>query len=158
MIKTSLFGLLVAASTAVMAQTAPAPAPTPGPPTTTPSGTQPATPATPAQPADTASDTTAVPATPATPAAPATTEPATDPAAPNAGTVQSTVDAEWASYDTNNNSQLSRAEFTKWVTALQSASGGKAPTRSYLTSAFQKADADKSGGVSKAELVTFLGS
>ena len=149
MIKTSLFGLLVAASTAVAAQTTqPAPMPAPVAPTTTPSGTEPATPA---QPADPANDTAAVPATPATPAA-------KDSTAPNAGTVQSTVDAEWASYDTNSNSQLSRAEFDKWVTALQSAAGGKAPTRGYLTSAFQKADADKTGGVSKPELVAFLGS
>lgn len=154
MIKSSLFGFLVAGSTAVAAQTVPpAPVPVPGPPTTTPSGTQPATPATPAQPTDTVSDTAAVPATPATPATP----PTTDSTAPNAGTVQSTVDAEWASYDTNSNSQLSRSEFNKWVTTLQSAADGKAPTRGYLTSAFQKADADKSGGVSKAELVTFLG-
>lgn len=155
MIKFSLFGLLVAASTSVTAQTSPtAPVPAPGAPTTTPNGTQPATPATPAQPADTASDTAAVPAVPATPATPATK----DAAAPNAGTVQSTVDAEWASYDANSNSQLSRAEFEKWIGALQTAADGKAPTRGYLTSAFQKADADKSGGVSKPELVTFLGS
>lgn len=150
MIKKSLFGLLVAGSTMAAAQTVTPtqPAPT-SPPSTTPSGTQPATPATPADPA------TGTAATPATPAVPAATDTAT---APEGGTVESTVSAEWATYDVNSNSQLSRAEFDKWITALQSASGGKAPTRGYLTSAFQKADKDKSGGVSQPELVTFLGS
>ncbi|GAA4003805.1 EF-hand domain-containing protein [Sphingomonas humi] len=148
MIKTSLFGLLVAGSTLAAAQTVtPTPATTP---VTTPSGTQPATPATPADPA------TGTAATPATPATPATT----DSLAPTEGgtSVDSVVSAEWSTYDANNNQSLSRTEFDKWVTALQSASGGKAPTKGYLTSAFKKADKDNSGGVSQPELVAFLGS
>jgi hypothetical protein len=68
------------------------------------------------------------------------------------------VQADWAKYDTNKNDGLSKTEFNKWVSDLQAAAGQKAPTKSYLSSAFRKADKDKSGSVSQTELQTFLGS
>lgn len=148
MIKQALFGLLLASSTAAVAQTTqPATDPlAPSTPVTTPSGTAPATPATPADPA---TGTAATPATPAVPGGSETAAP-TDAAG--------IVAAEWASYDVDSNKQLNKAEFGKWITTLQSASGGKAPTSAYLTGAFRSADTNKSGGISEAELVKFLGS
>lgn len=156
MIKHALFGLMLAGSTAAVAQstqptTDPLAPSTPS--TTTPSGTAPATPAVPATPADPATGTEAAPATPATPAAPAETT-ATQPAAPT--DAAGIVAADWASYDANGNKQLSRAEFGKWVTALQTSATNKAPTQAYLSEAFKTADANKSGGVSQDELVKFL--
>lgn len=148
MIKHALFGLLLASSTAAVAQTTqPATDPlAPGTPVTTPSGTTPATPATPADPA---TGTAATPATPAVPGGSETAAP-TDAAG--------IVAAEWASYDVDGKKQLSKAEFTKWITTLQTAAGQKAPTTGYLNGAFRSADTNKSGGVSEAELVKFLGS
>lgn len=148
MIKHALFGLLIATSTAAVAQTTqPATdSPPPNTPVTTPSGTTPATPATPADPA---TGTAATPATPAVPGGSETAAP-TD--------VAGIVAAEWASYDVDSNKQLSKAEFTKWITTLQSANGGKAPTSAYLNGAFRSADTNKSGGVSEQELVKYLGS
>lgn len=155
MIKTAIFGLLLATSSAGLAQSTGQPAAdplSPATPMTTPSGTTPATPAVPATPADPATATPATPATPAEPATPAA--PATETAAPaDTATIVST---DWAKYDTNNNKQLSRAEFNKWVTTLQTAAGQAAPTRSYLNGAFRQADANKSGGISEQELVSFL--
>jgi cytoskeletal protein RodZ len=125
--------------------TATQPAPTTG---TTPSGTQPA------QPADPADSATSTPATPATPASPAQTQTVGDQA--SGDTVVATVEADWAKYDTNSGGTLSRTEFNKWVTDLQTAANSKAPTSSYLRSAFRKADANKNGSISKEELQTFL--
>ncbi len=116
--------------------------------TTTPSGVQPAQPATPADPS------MSTPATPATPASPAQGAATGDQAGTD--TVATTVEADWAKYDTNSGGTLSRTEFNKWVTDLQTAANSKAPTRGYLTSAFRKADANKNGSISKEELQTFL--
>jgi hypothetical protein len=68
-----------------------------------------------------------------------------------------TIEADWAKYDTNNNGSLSRTELNRWLTAQQKAAGNKAPSRSYLAAAFQKADADKSRTVTKEELAAYLG-
>lgn len=156
MIKHALFGLMLAGSTAAVAQstqptTDPLAPSTPS--TSTPSGTSPATPAVPATPADPATGTSATPATPATPAIPSETA-ATQPAAPT--DAAGIVAADWATYDANSNKQLSRAEFGKWVTALQTSATNKAPTQAYLSEAFKTADTNKSGGVSRDELVKFL--
>ncbi|WP_205479595.1 hypothetical protein [Sphingomonas arenae] len=117
--------------------------------TTTPSGVQPAQPATPADPS------TSTSATPATPASPAQQDAATGEQG-GGDAVATTVEADWAKYDTNSGGTLSRTEFNKWVTDLQTAADKKAPTRGYLNSAFRKADSDKNGNVSKEELQTFL--
>jgi hypothetical protein len=177
MIKSAIFGLLLAGSTAGYSQTTTQPTTDPLSPTTTatttqttatpttttttPSGTTPAIPAQPASPADPATGTPATPATSATPATPATpadtaTQPATEPAAPT--DAAGIVAADFSKYDKNSNKQLSRTEFTKWVTDLQTASGNKAPTRTYLSGAFTTADKNKSGSVSQEELVAFLSS
>lgn len=112
---------------------------------TAPSGTQPAMPADPS---------TSTPATPAVPGSDAAGATSAEQAGGDA--VATTVEADWAKYDANNGGTLSRTEFNKWVTDLQTAANNKAPTRGYLTSAFRKADADKNGSVSKEELQTFL--
>jgi len=117
--------------------------------TTTPSGVQPAEPATPANPSASTS------ATPATPASPSQQNAATGEQS-GSDAVATTVEGDWAKYDTNNGGTLSRTEFNKWVTDLQTAADKKAPTRGYLSSAFRKADADKNGSISKEELQTFL--
>ena len=116
--------------------------------TAAPSGVQPADPATPADPS------TGTPATPATPASPS--QGATADTQTGGDAVATTVETDWAKYDANSGGTLSRTEFNKWVTDLQTTANNKAPTRGYLTSAFRKADADKNGSVSKEELQTFL--
>lgn len=146
MLKPLAFAALLMAGTSAAAQTTtPAPAPTTAPvaqPATS------ATPATPATPADEMAPTTS--ATPATPADPAAA------AAPVDTSVEGTIEADWAGFDVDKNDALSKAEFGKWIGALQTASGGKAPTSSYLNAAYKKADADKKNGVDKTELATFL--
>ena len=87
------------------------------------------------------------------------TDPATGAQAPSTAesdTVAATVEADWAKYDANSNGSLSRTELNKWLTDLQSASGQKAPGKSYLAAALKKADTDKSKSVSKEELTAFL--
>lgn len=172
MIKSTMFGLLLASGTMAVAQTATPPSDPLSPTTTTgtttatqpappigPSAgttTTPASPAVPATPADPASGNPAIPATPATPASPSANS--TTDSTTSGATAESVVSGDWAKYDANANQQLSRTEFNKWVTDLQSAAGGKAPTRGYLTSAFAKADSNKNGSVSQTELTAFLGS
>lgn len=160
MLKTAFLASLMLAGAPALAQTA-----------------QPATPADPAVPPPAAgnqgtSPTTTTPTAPTTTTVPTdqpmtgtATTPATsgtDTAAGSAqasttSTTMATVEADWAKYDTNNNGSLSRTELNRWLTAQQTASGNKAPGRSYLASAFQKADADKSRSVSKEELAAYLG-
>jgi len=170
MIKTAIFGLLLAGSTAAFAQSttttdplAPGSASTGNASTGTTTANQPATPATPATPAIPAASagtatTPAVPASPATPSDSATTTTTTTTTTDGAVTAESVVKTDWSKYDANSNEALSRTEFNKWVSDLQAAAGSKAPTRGYLTSAFQKADSNKNGAVSQTELQTFLGS
>jgi outer membrane biosynthesis protein TonB len=162
MMKPVLFACVLLASPSAFAQTttttdpmAPASPPTTTatqpPDTAPPTNTEPATPATPSDPSATEP---ATPATPATPAEPSQTARTTD--ENSSDTVAATVEADWAKYDTNKGDSLSRKEFGKWVTDLQSAAGKKAPTSGYLSAAFKKADADKNGSISKDELQTFL--
>jgi hypothetical protein len=80
-----------------------------------------------------------------------------------AATVQKLVDAEFPTYDANSNGDLDQAEFSKWVLALQGASGDPkaaamddAAKAKWATAAFASADADKSKKVSKEEMNTFL--
>lgn len=114
-------------------------------------------------------------ATPAAPAAPAGAQPA-DPAAVGqpaqpqaatpsnpANTVATIVDTEFPAYDANNDGNLDKAEFSRWMVALKDqemkATGKTLPPEqvtAWATGAFATADADKSTTVSKPELVTFL--
>lgn len=80
-----------------------------------------------------------------------------------ATTVQKLVDAEFPTYDANSNGDLDQAEFSKWVLALQNASGDPkaaamddAAKAKWATAAFASADADKSKKVSKEEMNKFL--
>lgn len=80
-----------------------------------------------------------------------------------ATTVQKLVDAEFPTYDANKNGDLDQAEFSKWVLALQGASGDPkaaamddAAKAQWAKAAFASADADKSKKVSKEEMNTFL--
>ncbi|MFN3619183.1 EF-hand domain-containing protein [Sphingorhabdus sp.] len=135
-----------------------------------------ATPATPATPATRATprsgDEATVPATRATPATPATpamdqpsvSEPTvpTGTTEPREVTVQKLVDAEFPTYDANNNGNLEPAEFSNWVLALYDASGDAnapkdaAAKAKWAKSAFATADTDKNKIVSKAEMNIFL--
>jgi hypothetical protein len=110
---------------------------------------QPATPATAATPAPAGGAATA--ATPATPAEPANP----------ADAVKQVVDAGWATYDTDTNSNLSKAEFGNWMTALREKSPPAEQAKvkdatAWNDAAFKKADADKNAQVSRVELEAFL--
>jgi len=135
----------VALAAPAAAQTANAPAST--------NAAQPATPATPAQAPQPVTDApgaqSATPATPATPAQPANSSDA----------VAQVVSTDWSKYDADTNDGLSKAEFGKWMTALQEQApkqSGKAKPAGWTDAAFAQADKDKNGTVSKAELQGFL--
>ena len=165
MIKNAIVASLMLAGTPALAQTAQTTAPA-GPPTTVP------TPPSADQGTTTTTDSTATSSEPAA-GTTSTTGTTADPSATGTGTtvatdaqstasadttdqVAATVEADWAKYDVNKNDRLSRTELNKWLTDLQSAAGQKAPGKSYLAAAFQKADTDKSKSVSKEELTAFL--
>lgn len=137
MIRTILFTTAIAIAAPAMAQTA-------MPEQAAPQSASPATPAVPADPQQ------ATPATPATPANPA-------------NAVASIVDTEFPAYDANGDGNLDQSEFSKWMVALKDqemkATGKTLPgdqVMAWATGAFTTADADKSDGVSKPELVTYL--
>jgi hypothetical protein len=101
----------------------------------------------------------------APPAGSAPTEPAPSTAAPSReDTVKQVVEAEFSTYDADKNGELSKTEFTEWVTKLRQnslASQGKPPVpdtemQEWAKNAFAKSDSDKSKTVSKTELETFL--
>ncbi|SCW36109.1 hypothetical protein SAMN02927924_00183 [Sphingobium faniae] len=101
-------------------------------------------------------------ATPAQPGAAAQPE-AAQPSS-QATTVASIVESEFPAYDTNKDQQLDKAEFSKWMVALKDqemkATGktlAPAEVTAWAEGAFATADADKSGNVSKPELIAFLG-
>ena len=84
------------------------------------------------------------------------------PAAP-ADSIASIVNTEFPAYDANNDGQLDKSEFARWMVALKDQemkSTGKALTPAEVTAwadgAFSTADADKSVSVSKPELITYL--
>lgn len=87
--------------------------------------------------------------------------PAPAPAASKADQVKAVVDAEFPVYDADKDGNLSKAEFTKWVSALRDKSGATstaddAKATKWLADAFTAADADKSAKVSKTEMSSFL--
>ncbi|MGE4429865.1 MAG: EF-hand domain-containing protein [Sphingobium sp.] len=137
-------GAVLAFAVPAMAQQTPAadPAATPG---GAAQQTQPAQPAQPAQPGQ--------PAQSAQPAQPA-----------QANQVAAIIESEYPVYDADKSGELDQAEFSKWILALKQQemqATGKAMAPEELTAwaaaAFQNADADKNGTVSRAELTTYLG-
>jgi hypothetical protein len=92
------------------------------------------------------------------PAAPQSAEPAK-----SGDAVAAIVDSEFPAYDANKDGQLDRAEFTRWMVALKDqemkATGktlAPAEVTAWADGAFVTADADKSGTISKPELITYL--
>lgn len=77
-------------------------------------------------------------------------------------TVQKLVEAEFPTYDANNNGNLESAEFSSWVLALYEASGDAnapkdaAAKATWSKAAFATADSDKNKLVTKAEMNIFL--
>lgn len=105
-------------------------------------------------------------------AQPMTTAPTATPAAREASAavtqetqVTALVETEFPSYDADKTGELSAAEFTNWLVALQTKAAesdanakkmddaGKAK---WAKAAFASADTDKSKRISKAEVVKFL--
>jgi hypothetical protein len=120
-----------------------------------------------------ATDPTAPPPTeqpaPTPPADDMTTPPAGDMAAQPApsgtaatpGQVARIVDQEFPTYDSDANGELNEAEFAAWMKKLRAATDPSVDTESeavktWIGQAYAAADADKSGGVNKAELTSFL--
>jgi hypothetical protein len=70
------------------------------------------------------------------------------------------VDTGFPTYDKNADGNLTKEEFTSWMTTLRSSEpnfkAGTPETTEWMTRAFTQADTDKSSAVSKAELTTFL--
>jgi hypothetical protein len=85
------------------------------------------------------------------PAPPSAPEPS-----PPASAVADAVAADFPKYDKDKSGELSKAEFSAWISEAKSQAGGKAPDKQALGDAFMKADADKSKTVSAAELTSFL--
>lgn len=99
----------------------------------------------------------------ASPAAGAPAEAAPPAAETPAQAVARIVDTEFPAYDTNDDDQLDRSEFGRWMTALKGqemkATGvGMTPEdlTSWIDGAFKTADTNKSAMVSKAELIAYL--
>jgi len=141
MIKSILLAGAVMISVPVLAQEAPAQETPPAP------AEQPAQPAEPATPAE-------QPARSAEQAAPGQ-QPA------NATQIAAVVDQGFPTYDKDADGSLKAEEFSSWMVALRSASepafkGESAADKQWLSAALTQADKDKSGGVNKEELTTFL--
>lgn len=87
---------------------------------------------------------------------------AAQPAASGDG-VASIVETEFPAYDQNHDGQLDKAEFARWMVALKDqemkATGktlAPAEIAAWSDGAFVTADTDKSGTVSKPELIGYL--
>ncbi|WP_176590422.1 EF-hand domain-containing protein [Sphingobium sp. EM0848] len=84
-------------------------------------------------------------------------------AAPSGDGVAAIVDTEFPAYDQNHDGQLDRTEFSRWMVALKDqemkATGkslAPAEVTAWADGAFVTADTDKSGTVSKPELIAYL--
>jgi len=162
MSKSILLAGAVMISVPVLAQEAPAQETPPAP------AEQPAQPAEARAPAEQPAETAQQPQE-ATPAAPAE-QPAqaAEQAAPaqgqqpaNATQIAAVVDQGFPTYDKDADGSLKAEEFSSWMVALRSASepafkGESAADKQWLSAALAQADKDKSGGVNKEELKTFL--
>jgi Ca2+-binding EF-hand superfamily protein len=87
-------------------------------------------------------------------------------AAPSANHAQvvAVVDAGFPKYDADKDGKLSEAEFKQWIADLKAqemASSGKpadpATVSQYANAAFAAADRNKTGSVTKQDMITFLG-
>ena len=79
----------------------------------------------------------------------------------NAEQIAQIIDQGFPTYDGDKDGNLTGEEFGRWMVALRSQSepaftGESAADKDWLTRALAAADADKSGGVNKDELKTFL--
>lgn len=159
MIKSILLAGAVMISAPVLAQDAPAQETPPAP------AEQPApadAPAPAEQPAETAQQPQE--ATPAeqpaqTAQQPAPAQQGQQPA--NATQIAAVVDQGFPTYDKDADGNLKAEEFNSWMVALRSASepafkGESTADKQWLSAALTQADKDKSGGVNKDELKTFL--
>lgn len=165
MIKSILLAGAVMISAPVLAQevppqeTPPAPAEQPAQPAEAPVATE--------QPAETAQQPQE--ATPAEPTAPAEQPAQTAEQQPvpqgrqpaNATQIAAVVDQGFPTYDKDADGNLKAEEFNSWMIALRSASepafkGDSVAGKQWLGVALAQADTDKSGGVNKEELKTFL--
>lgn len=99
------------------------------------------------------------------PAPDSTTAPPAEPApSGNAATptqVAQIVEQEFPTYDADASGELNAAEFSAWMKKLRTANDPAADTESesaktWIAQAFAAADADKSTGVNKVELTSFL--
>lgn len=150
MLKQMLLIGAAAVSFPAFAQTTPPAGDTTNPPTTT----EPATPAP-------MPDSTSPAPAPDASASPAATEPAPSGTAATPAQVAQIVDQEFPTYDGDGNGDLSDAEFAAWMKKLRaatdpSADPESAEVKAWIGQAYAAADADKSGGVNKAELTAFL--
>jgi acyl CoA:acetate/3-ketoacid CoA transferase beta subunit len=98
-------------------------------------------------------------AEPAAEAAPVTAEPSKE------MQVKQVVETNFPTYDVDQSGDLNAKEFGSWLTVLREKSSGTngaadnmpaAKKQAWLNAAFDKADADQSTKISKAELETFL--
>lgn len=143
----------VAQQSASMPQGAPATAASQPGTAAQPANTAQVAPATP-----TADPATGTPATPAQTAQTAQTEPTTQ-GTNEPDQVSAILDNEFPTYDKDQSGTLDKVEFASWMDALKAkANPGDKPDKAWNTAAFKKADADKSAGISKTELATFLSS
>ena len=111
-------------------------------------------------------DTTAPPA-PTDTMAPASEAPAQTAPAPSSSAaatpaqIAQIVETEFPTYDGDKSGDLSAAEFGAWMKKLRTAQDPavdpeSADVKSWIDQAYGAADADKSGSVTKEELVAFL--
>lgn len=180
MLKSILLAGAVMISAPVLAQEAPAQETTPPAQeqATPPAAEQPAAPAESPAPAEQPAETAQQPqeATPAEqpaqtaeqpaaateqPAQTAQSTPSSGQQPANAAQIAQVVDQGFPTYDKDADGSLKAEEFNSWMVALRSASepafqGQSAADKEWLTRALAAADADKSGGVNKDELKTFL--
>lgn len=90
-----------------------------------------------------------------------TSEPAPSSSAATPAQVAQIVDQEFPTYDADANGSLNETEFAAWMKRLRTATDPSVDpesedVRTWIGQAFAAADADKSGGVDKAELTNFL--
>ncbi|MEQ8310990.1 MAG: calcium-binding protein [Sphingopyxis sp.] len=154
MLKQMLLIGAAAASIPAIAQTTPPAGDPTNPPTTT-------EPATPAPLPDSTSPAPAPAPVPDASVPPAASEPAPSGTAATPAQIAQIVDQEFPTYDGDGSGELSEPEFGAWMKKLRAATDPAADPESaevqaWIGQAYVAADADKSGGVSKAELTAFL--
>ena len=92
---------------------------------------------------------------------PAASEPAPSGTEATPAQISQIVDQEFPTYDGDANGNLNEAEFGAWMKKLRAATDPtadpeSAEVKTWIGQAYAVADADKSGGVDKAELTAFL--